>query len=390
MTQYSKRPSSPLLLVLNYDLLIVESNLLSMHPPVDIDPTNSERPHEQNRPLWQRCIAGFGAFALAGTVGLGATYKIRQQQVGQTYEYSSGLFSGGLAPGASSVPVLNPAGESLRDSELRIASWNMHNELGNRFDEIKTMLYEDDLDVLMLQEVSKTDAARLSIHIPGYTVFYTVADTFPQGDFPEIDNFEPFGNAIITNTAPTTVESTALSGTSDFDAMRNFIPGFVGDVNRLLTGDTTRPTWQNSEHSRMNTRAATAVQFTTLINGKPATVNAINSHFSYVDGGEMQKRQFSEAARFIDTLPEADVTVFCSDFNTENTDLLTATFPNLESHETDATFGTRTIDFCFTETEPTLRADVAVYGSHETDHRALLTTIKEDATAKPATTPTLE
>lgn len=113
------------------------------------------------------------------------------------------------------------------DNNLRVVSWNMHNQAIARIDEIKELIESENPDVIMLQEVNAEDANLLHYALPEWNIAFGLADTkqeFLKGGF---------GDVIMTRQEIKSAKSFRIKGDSAITYIGATILGAGADAVHL-------------------------------------------------------------------------------------------------------------------------------------------------------------
>lgn len=340
------------------------------------DLESSLRIEQRRRKLGTKIVAASGALLSAAILSQASDYY--DSQLAEVYDFSIGDGLTVAGPGRMSVGEIESPAD---DGQLRIMNWNMHNETGQRLDEIKLLLEEQVLDALLLQEVNSSDAAALGGHLPGYNVLFVVGEALPRPNY-----LEAYGNAIVTASQPYDVNSAKLDGSSLFETATDFITGLPEDILDQLSNDSdqSRP-WQNISTSWQENRAALQIRFYTTIGDEMVDISLTNTHLSYMRDSRIQNEQFGQLAEFVDqTGGEADIEVVCGDLNTTDYSKIDQLFDRFNIPETGPTtdYDNQPIDYCMINTDnhpssTSLKVSLDIEPDYQTDHSALLLEITD-------------
>lgn len=248
------------------------------------------------------------------------------------------------------------------DNELRVGSWNMHNELSARYNEVKEVLEEQELDVLALQEVDAEDARGLQYHLPEWQTTFVVADS----------KVEPlqggYGNVLLTRQKLENISSKVIGGTSIGDSVIRFFSGFGVDVAQANTDFTKAK--EGVEENRATIAGTIKVQFGDALRD----VRIITGHISAQQ--DFHERQLEEQMDFIkDNIKSGRPLVFAGDMNANPSEFIpeAAKLGMITPETSNTSLSGRTIDFVSYRTEGILGlAKVSVENGHATDHRLIV------------------
>lgn len=317
---------------------------------------------------------GTTAIAVSGIVlsfgGVAANYI--ESQLGEVRDYTIG---DGLVPGGPGRMSIGGIETPADDGQLRVMNWNMHNETGQRLDEIKLLLEEQHLDALLLQEVNATDATALGGHLPGYHVLFVVGEALPRPNY-----LQAYGNVIVTANQPYEINSARLDGSSVVETVASFVTGLPKDAwNQLFNEDNPNRPWQNTSTSWQENRAALQARVYVTIGDELVDVSLINTHLSYMRDSRIQNQQLDQLAEFVDDVADsADIEIVCGDFNTDSHSKVDQLFDRFTVPVTGPTtdYDHAAIDYCMVNTaDSDYSLSVEVSDDYYTDHYALELTI---------------
>ncbi len=305
-----------------------------------------------------------GSLALATTLGYaGHGYQARLASI---YDYSADNDSAAPGLGRASAGDLALI-EDNDKQQLRVASWNMHQETNQRIEQIAQLLEEEKLDALVLQEVLASDAETLAASLPGYQVSFAVAEVLNKG--------QDYGNVNITKMPPHEITAIKLAGTSIPETVGNLITGLPQDIyNQLFVdSDDYRP-WGNINTSWQENRTAQRSTIISDLGGQAIEVAITGTHLSHISDSPVHARQLKQLAEFAKTTPEDGIAVICGDFNTMNHTAIDQLFPNYYRPVTGPStdYFDQPIDLCLTNADPDkYTVSARVLDQYATDHYAI-------------------
>lgn len=263
-----------------------------------------------------------------------------QSGLAQTTEYQNGSNLGrrlarigavGLAAAGASYGIYalaNPPGlvesydpptaaihssKAETDGQLRVGTWNMHDEAAQRASQIIRFAAKERLDVVALQEVSRNDAFKLRYLMPGWHQAFVLADV----------NQRPleggYGNMLLSRVHMRNKDSTVMRGTGPIDA--------VTGVTTIANEDI----WQgkslgNVTDGRQENRAALAETVDVQVGNEKHAIRIITAHIAAgVKYPQIHKEQMSGLLKFINrNVKDGRPVVFCGDLNATDTEVVPA------------------------------------------------------------------
>ncbi len=328
------------------------------------------------RAVWDRKVEGSSPFT--PTIFIFMNPEINQPEESEkSHKIRKGItvvLIGGLSIAAwqlfdksgdvEKIEPIHPKQQEI-DETHRQLSWNMHNEAAKRWRQINTLIQEKDLDVAVLQEVSRKDFKKLASRLPDFYVTYAMADAKSKPDE------GGYGNLIISKQKPRDVKGLSLTGSK-----------FLSGVVHTVTGLTQDAAYANTKLSQTGKgfqadRSALAMTLSVRRGEELEDVRVITSHIA---GDErVHDEQFSDLLDFVrkETAPNRP-TVFCGDLNSTPENVI----PNFAelgfiTPETGGTWtgpSNRTIDYCAYKPNEVFGLGKVAILPEKTDHYALLGT----------------
>lgn len=195
---------------------------------------------------------------------------------------------------------------NLIDNELRVGSWNMHDETWARRDEIRKLMKQQRLDALLLQEVNASDAELLSTFFPDLDIVFGLADKKQQ----PLDG--GYGNLLLSGQKMKAIYAKSLEGTGLLTSAARTLKGAFDDTAHADSS------LSNTKAGLQESRQILAATIKVLTSEGYKDVRIVTSHIS---GSQIvHGSQFEGLLSFLksDTSP-GRLTVFCGDLNEEGT-----------------------------------------------------------------------
>lgn len=250
----------------------------------------------------------------------------------------------------------------LADNTHRQLSWNMHNEAGDRWRQIKNLINTKDLDAVSLQEVNRDDFEKLTKKIPDHYMTYALADAKSS------PTSGGYGNMIITKQKPKDIDSISLDGSKFWSGVGHTALGFAQDVAYADTG------LDNAGKGFQADRSALALTVPVQHGSDQRDVRVITSHIA--GDPQVHNDQLSKLLKFVDQQSsKASSTIFCGDLNDVPENIIPKFaeigFITPETKGTWAGPSHKTIDYCAYKPGDTLGLGKVNVLPEKTDHYAL-------------------
>lgn len=194
-------------------------------------------------------------------------------------------------------------GAELIDNKFNILNWNMHNETSEKYDEIKEIVENYDVDVATLQEVSARDAKGLHRQFPTAQVKFAMADAKAkvlEGGF---------GNVIMSFQEQRDVSSVAIKGNSVSDAAVKTAGGLVIDAVNLDTS------LQKTKDATQEDRSALASTVRVQKANELQDVRVVTGHIGSPDP-KLHDQQYAAFRSFVEkNIDDDQAVIMCADIN---------------------------------------------------------------------------
>lgn len=248
------------------------------------------------------------------------------------------------------------------DNVLRAGSWNMHNELSARFDDIREILDGHKLDVLALQEVGANDARKLQYEFPDWYTTFVMADS-------KVEPLEGgYGNVLMSRQKPENISSTVIDGTSMSDSVVRFFSGLGVDMAQANTALT------RAKEGVQEDRASVAITIKIQSGSEQRDVRVITGHISAHH--DFHEKQLQEQMEFVrENVKDGRPLVFLGDMNSSPSEFIpeAADIGMITPETAETSLSGRVIDYASYRTEGVLElAKVTIEPRYTTDHRLLI------------------
>jgi endonuclease/exonuclease/phosphatase family metal-dependent hydrolase len=254
------------------------------------------------------------------------------------------------------------------DDTLRIGSWNMHNEAAARANQISKFIRTDRLDALLLQEVNRQDAVRLSTLLPQYNQKFVLADV----------NQHPleggYGNMIISRQPLRDVHTQSFQGTGPVRTLT--------ETSTIASNDAWGDqSFTNVFDGRQESRAAISGTIKMRSQGRLRDVRIATAHIAGGLYPDIHRSQFKSLFKFIADETTSDrPTIFCGDLNAGDNEVMPASaqikfIPDINPGRT-STSSPKKIDHCIYSDAGMLQIPRIMVTKFRTDHYAKMFTVQ--------------
>lgn len=193
--------------------------------------------------------------------------------------------------------------EKVIDNDVRMLSWNVYNNLGSKYDDLKVLVDKHNPDIVGLQEVNARDAKGLERHFSDWFIQFVMADRNTKGGY---------GNVLMSQQEIEDIDSLAMPGNSLESKAKSLPAGFVRDIANL------DPSFRQTSDATQERRSAIGGTIEVPTPEGLRKVRFITSHLNGDPkiGPKTNTRQFDEFTEWVLKGDRSNMaTVGCVDFN---------------------------------------------------------------------------
>lgn len=264
-------------------------------------------------------------------------------------------------------------GTPIVDDDMRVVSWNMHNETADKYKDLVELSKKYQPDAIALQEVNAKDANGLRRHFADWYINFVMASSSTRL------NSGGYGNVLMTRQEPDNVQSVAMNGNTWLSKGWESLKGAVDDVSKADTS------FKRTGDGTQEDRSAIAETVELQTDEGLKRVRIITTHIGGdpVKGPRIHQKQFNRLKSWTFNNEKNDeATVLCMDTNgaLEDTTFdfaekgyITPTIDETTVVTKNPNAKGQSIDQCVYKPNDILRlSKVQVLRQYATDHFAIL------------------